>query len=140
MWMTLSPFMLYLSLTRICPCCSSSMTSYCSMYPSSLSTCAIPLQILLLGITTMRRPTRLAFRIRVSMSAMGSWLFIAVIVSDKPTASPVRTRGRAAGPSCEPLPAGLLQPRDLPRQRELAEHDAADLELAQHALAAAGQL
>src|SRR5438552_2684503 len=36
----------------------------------------MPTQILLLGISTIRRPTRLALRIRVSMSAMGSWLFM----------------------------------------------------------------
>src|SRR3954453_4898558 len=37
-------------------------------------------------------------------------------------------------------PARLLQSRDLSRQGQLAEHDARDLELAQEALAAAGQL
>src|SRR5687767_3755022 len=63
---------------------------------------------------------------RVSMSAMGSWLFI--------------KRPSSSRPKRPLLPACLFHPRDLPRQRQLAEHDAGDLELPQRALGAAGEL
>src|SRR6188768_3230637 len=92
----------------------------------------MPVQILLLLMSTSFRPTRLAFRMRVSMSAMGSWLFI---VSEPFVRSFVRSPALQSD-----LPAGLLQTRDLSSERELAEHDAADLELPQHALAPARKL
>src|SRR5688500_19001236 len=140
-WMTFSPLIEYLSFTRICPCLpsTSGTSSTSSMYPSSLRTCAMPVQILLLGISTMRRPTRFALRIRVNMSAMGSWLFIL-------ERSPLSWHGRlghafaaiaACGWARRPchvvLPARLLQSRDLSCQREFPQHDPRDLELAEHA-------
>src|SRR5262245_21941470 len=106
----------------------------------------MPVQILLLGICTLRRPTRLALRIRVSMSAMGSWLFIADFrfpIADlrnslqPPSPKSIGSRQLAIGSSS---PACLLQTRDLSRQRQLAEHDPTYLELPQHAAASAGQL
>src|SRR5688572_31077475 len=88
----------------------------------------MPVQILLLLMSTSFRPTRLAFRMRVSMSAMGSWLFI---VSEPVVRFPFQT---------SELPAGLFQARDFAGERELAEHDAGDLELPQRALAPPGEL
>src|SRR5579884_2716302 len=107
------------------------------MYPSSFSTWAMPVQILLLGMSTSRRPTRLALRIRVSMSAMGSWLFIASFVSEREC---LFIQHSAFIIQRCLLPARLLHPRNLARQGQLAEHDAGDLELPQHAAGAAGQL
>src|SRR5690242_7449119 len=92
----------------------------------------MPVQILLLGISTSRRPTRLALRIRVNMSAMGSWLFIAQFVSD--SASSIE---HSAFPS---LPACFFQSRNFSGQGELAKHDAGNLELAEHAAGAPGEL
>src|SRR5687768_2589401 len=91
----------------------------------------MPVQILLLLMSTSFRPTRLAFRMRVSMSAMGSWLFI---VSEPVVRFPFQSS------SLSELPAGLFQARDFAGERELAEHDAGDLELPQRALAPAREL
>ena len=72
LWITFWPLSEYFSLMRICPCCPLSIGSNSSMYPSSFNTAAMPVQILLFSMSTRRRPTRFAFRIRVNMSAMGS--------------------------------------------------------------------
>jgi hypothetical protein len=56
------------------------------------------------GISTQRCPAAPAFRIRVSMSAMGSVIMAVVL----------------------PLPAGLPDARDLAPQRHLPEADPAD--------------
>src|SRR4051794_3614109 len=98
----------------------------------------MPRQILLLGINTMRRPTRLAFRMRVSMSAIGSWLFIACLLSSQQTSR--ASRLSLARRALRALPACLLHARDLAGQGELTQHDAGDLELPQRALRTAGQL
>src|SRR5688500_5963120 len=92
----------------------------------------MPVQILLLLMSTSFRPTRLAFRMRVSMSAMGSWLFI---VSEPVVRFPFQSSSSSFS-----LPAGLFQARDFAGERELAEHDAGDLELPQRALAPAREL
>src|SRR5262245_54648178 len=60
------------------------------------------------GTSTLLSLARTPFRIRVSRSATGSVMFIA---------------------ATSPLPAGLDDARDVPGQRQLAETDAAHLEL-----------
>src|SRR5690349_16161905 len=109
------------------------MTSKSSMYPSSLRTCAIPAQILLLGMRTWRRPTRLALRIRVSISAMGSWLFIAFV-------SLQRTHIAEQSILSAFLPTGFAKPRKFATEGKLTKHDSGDLELPQESARAAGQL
>src|SRR5262249_49563567 len=78
------------------------------MKPSSLSTWAIWPLTLVAGISTTGNSTRLALRIRVSMSAIGS-----VIMA----------RGL-------PLPAGFLDAGDQAVGGQVAEANAADAELA----------
>src|SRR3954462_5044772 len=78
------------------------------MNPSSLSTWARATLSLVAGMSTAGRSIRLALRIRVSMSAIGSVIMV-------------------RGP---PLPAGLLDARDQPVAGQVAEADAADAELA----------
>src|SRR5881396_3217025 len=68
-------------------------------------------------MSTRRCPARHALRTRVSISATGSMTLI----------------------SC-PLPAGFAHAGNLPAQRKLTETDAAQLELAQRAAAAAATL
>src|ERR1700730_12208932 len=78
------------------------------MKPSSLSTWAMRCFIFVAGMSTTGRSMRLALRMRVSMSAIGS-----VII--------------AASPSS---PAGLLDAGDQPVGGHVPEADPADAELA----------
>src|SRR5262245_10831140 len=71
------------------------------------------------GMSTLGSLARTPFRIRVTMSAMGSVMFM-WLTSPAPA-----------------LPARLDHARDLPRERQLAETDAAHLELPQIAARAA---
>src|ERR1043165_9421358 len=104
------------------------------MYPSSRSTSAIPRQTRLLSTFTVLLLLRTALRMRVSMSAMrsvegivGSWVPF--------------YRSRCVAVSLpRSLPTRLAHAGDLPLQRQLAEHDAADPELAVHAAGATRQL
>src|SRR5881296_4013347 len=81
-------------------------------YPSSLRMPAMASFMFECGISTRGCRDLTAFRIRVSMSAIGS-----VMVSSSP---PV-------------LPAGFRNARHHPLQRQIAEADPAQLELAQEA-------
>src|SRR5690606_11204728 len=95
------------------------------MYPSSRRTSAMPRHTRLLRTLTVLLLFRVALRIRVSMSEIGSFRAIAW--------SWVVRCVRA-------LPRGLAHAGDLALEGELAEHDAADPELAVHAAGTAGQL
>src|SRR5689334_4182003 len=79
------------------------------MNPSSLSTRATRCLNLVDGISTNCRSMRVAFRMRVSMSARESVIM-----------------------SAYPSPAGFLNARDEPITGHVAETDAADAELAVH--------
>src|ERR1051326_280209 len=99
------------------------------MYPSSRSTSAMPRQTRLLRQFTVLLLFRVALRIRVSMSEMQS---VRAIVLD--------SVAQASGLCPYELPACLPHPGDLALERQLAEHDAADPELAVHAAGPPGEL
>src|SRR5262245_53221496 len=77
------------------------------MKPSSLSTLATAAFIFVEGMSTVGRSMRLALRMRVSRSAIGSVIMV-----------------------CAPSPAGLGDARDQPVARQAPEADPADAELA----------
>src|SRR5690606_7596934 len=104
------------------PCRPSSMTEKSLMYPSSLSTRAMPTQIPLLRTSTRADLLRAALRMRVSMSAIVSVSDIGV--------SEGAPRRAAANRGFLGLPGSLSHAGDLAFQRELAEHQPRQLELA----------
>src|SRR5215470_15427557 len=97
---------------RICLNFPVSTVATALMYPSFLRIAAIACFIFECGISTRGWRERTAFRIRVSMSAIGS-----IMVSSRPPG----------------LPAGFRDARDHSLKRQVAEADPADLELAQKA-------
>src|SRR5688500_9288692 len=105
------------------------------MKPSSRRTSAMPRQTLVLRHTTVFALFWAALRMRVSMSEIGSLIAIVWSGVVGEGAGGGRGRGFVSG-----LPAGLAHARDLALEGELAEHDAADAELAVDAAGAPGQL
>src|SRR5512137_594112 len=101
--------------TRRVPCLVSSIRRYARMKPSALRILASSTLNRDAGMSTRSSNAWLAFRIRVSMSAIGS-------VIDIRHSTGHRGRG---------LPGCLDHARDLPPQGQVAETDAAHLELAQ---------
>src|SRR5205085_8441603 len=86
------------------------------MKPSSLSTWAMRCLSLVLGMSTAGRSMRLALRMRVSMSAIGSVIMAGIL-----------------------SPARFLDARDQAVAGHVAEADAADAELAVHRARPAAQ-
>src|SRR4051794_4790785 len=87
------------------------------MKPSSLRTCAMLAFRRVAGMSTAGRSMRLALRMRVSMSAIGSVIMVR-----------------------NSSPARLLDARDQAAVRHVAEADPADAELAVHRTGPAAQL
>src|SRR5690349_24980976 len=92
------------------------------MQPSSWRTLAIATLSLEDGITTVGFSTICALRMRVSMSAIGSLMLMRMLL------------GVGAPP---PSPAGLHDAGDVAPEREVADHVAAQAELAERPARAA---
>src|SRR5215510_12362242 len=94
------------------------------MYPSSLRMRAISIFRRDAGTSTLVWRAPIAFRMRVSMSEIGSVIFMSIPIDYKFNATRART------PAFPGLPTRFGHPRNLPVERQLAEADAADAELA----------
>src|SRR5215467_5111163 len=108
----------YLRYTRSVPCFLSSMRRKFLMNPSSLRISVIRTLSLEDGMSTFSCSARLALRMRVSRSAIGSLIDMVV----------------------RPLPAGLDHARHLALEGELPEAEPAELELSEVAARPAAQL
>src|SRR5262245_35885573 len=88
------------------------------MYPSSLRMRAISIFKRDAGISTLLWRAAIAFRMRVSISEIGSVIFIINLMQARTSGAPPRS------------PARFGHPRNLPVERQMAEADPADAELA----------
>src|SRR5438270_272880 len=120
----------------------SSATLKLVMKPSSFKIRAISVFSLEAGTSTLGWRAWIAFRTRVSMSAMGSLVIVLLLRIGTDASVPGRCGLRRVDRSVCPwfalaarlhlvLPAGLRHARNLAIQSELAEAQAADAELAQ---------
>src|SRR5215208_4155152 len=92
------------------------------------------------GMSTRECRAAIALRIRVSMSAIGSVITLETPRKLARFRPAPHARGRLLSMNGRELPARLDHPGDLPLERQLAEADAAQLELAQVGAGAAAAL
>src|SRR5438105_14442328 len=98
------------------------------MKPSSLSTWAMRIFTFVQGISTAGASVRLAFRTRVSISAIGSVIMVGLPLVRPVFHQPVRLAGGKPAPHV--LPACLLDTRNQALVGHATETDPADAELA----------